>query len=358
MLIAEMTMEEIEARKLEIAPELSEASEERLMELKTEVEELNARAQELKDAEERAAQAKALNNHEIEPEKIIEESIEEERKMFDIASKEYRDAFMAMLMGRETEEQRAIFADNTNYGDGVALPVAIDSAIWDQVTTAHPILNDINVVKSGMVMKVTKSTPAAVTGKKDSAASAEQTFTNVDVVLAGKDYHTYVCLSFAEAKMSQGAMEQYLVKEIADAIGEAVAKDVFARILTDVGTAAATKSSSNTYFACVNAALGAATQAVNAVIYAPANLYYAMQAEVDANGQPILRDGVAFGRTVKIDNAATKITIVDPDMFLLNVVQDTMIDSAKDLKAAQIVVGGYMRAEGCLRKVKAAQYVG
>ncbi len=58
------------------------------------------------------------------------------------------------------------------------------------------------------------------------------------------------------------------------------------------------------------------------------------------------------------DNAATKITVVDPAMFVLNVVQDITVDSDKDLTQAHYIIGGYARAEGCLRKTAAAAYIG
>jgi hypothetical protein len=67
--------------------------------------------------------------------------------------------------------------------------------------------------------------------------------------------------------------------------------------------------------------------------------------------------GLALGVEVKLDNAATKVTVVDPNLFVLNVIQDTMIESERDAKNAQFVIGGYLRAEGCLRKTAAAAYI-
>lgn len=232
--------------------------------------------------------------------------------------------------------------------------MATDAAIWDQVLSQHPILSDVALVKSGIVMKVTQMTPnnlgtaSGVKGKKDSDAVVELAFTSNEKVLAGKDYSTYVTLSYAESKMSQGAMESFLVNEIANALGELLAKDVFASILTDAASNSATKT--GTYFEAIGEALGIATQATNPVIYAPSALYYGILKEVDQNGQPIVRDGVVLGATLKKDNAATKITVVDPAMFVLNVVADTTIKSQDDVKNAAYVIGGYCRAEGCLRK--------
>ena len=350
----EMNLEQLNARAAEIEAELESADEARLAELQAEAEAIAARKAELAEAEERNKEAEALNKGTVQPEKVIETNNMEEKNMFGIETKEYRDAFIANLVGRATEEQRAILADNTTYGDGISLPVALDTAIWDQVNTAHPILADVATINAGIPIKVSKVTPVAITKKKDSDASAEQTMTTVEVTLVGADYHTYVTLSYAEAKMSQGAVEQFLVKEIADAIGEALAKDVFARIIADATTAQKVTATAD-LFADVKAALALAVQAARPVIYAPAVSYYEILGAVK-QGSPF-NMGAALGCEVKLDNAATGVTVVDPSMFALNVIQDTMIESERDAKNSCFVIAGYMRAEGCLRKTKAASYI-
>ena len=64
-----------------------------------------------------------------------------------------------------------------------------------------------------------------------------------------------------------------------------------------------------------------------------------------------------FRISCQLSSIGTKVTVVDPNMFCLNVIQDTIVESERDAKNAQFVIGGYMRAEGCLRKVKAAAYI-
>lgn len=354
MEMKEMTIEQLDERKAAINAEL-DAPEADLDALDAEAraikEELdNRKAAEAKKAELRKQVAEGAGE-------VIQKFETEERKemeKFGIDSKEYRDAFMANLVGQATVEQRAILADNSAYGDGLSLPVGLDTQIWDQVTTAHPILGDVNVLRSGIAIKVTKMSPAAITKKMDSATSSEQTFTSAEVVLVGADYHTYVCLSYAEAKMSQGAMESFLVKEVADAIGEALAKDVFARILSDAGSAQAVTATSD-MFDDVKSAMALAVQARNPIIYAPAASYYEIVGAIKS-GSPF-NIGTTLGCQVKLDNAATKVTIVDPSLFVLNVIHDTMIESERDAKNAQFIIGGYMRAEGCLRKTAAAAYI-
>lgn len=353
----EKTVEELLERRTAIKAEI-DAPEADLDALESEARAINEELERRKAEEAKRQEARdAVSDGQGDVTEEVENNNEKEIKnMFGIETKEYRDAFMAALVGRETAEQRAILADNTNYGDGLSLPVGLDKDIWDQVTTAHPILADVDVMRTGMAIKVTKMTPAAITKKKDSDPSAEQAFTSAEVVLVGADYHTYVTLSYAEAKMSQGAMEKFLTREIADAIGEALAKDVFARILSDAGNAQkVTPADGSTLFENVKAALGLAVQAGRPVIYAPAAKYYEIVGAI-AQGSPF-NMGLALGCEVKLDNAATKVTIVDPSMFCLNMIQETIVESQRDAKNAQFVIGGYMRAEGCLRKTAAAAYI-
>jgi HK97 family phage major capsid protein len=351
-----MSVEELETRLAAIPDEIEQdgadldALENEVRGIKAELEERKAEA--AKKAEIRSAVASGAGT----VVKTFEPEEKEEKKMYGIDTKEYRDAFMANLVGRATVEQRAILADNTAYGDGLSLPVGLDREIWDQVTTAHPILSDVDIYRTGMAIKVTKMTPAAITKKMDSAASSEQTFTSAEVTLVGADYHTYVEISYAEAKMSQGAMERFLVREVADAIGEALAKDIFARILSDAGNAQkVTPATGSTMFDNVKAAMALAVQARNPVIYAPATAYYDIVGAI-ASGSPF-NIGATLGCAVKLDSAATKVTVLDPSMFVLNVIQDTMIESERNAKDAKFVIGGYMRAEGCLRKTAAAAYI-
>ena len=351
-----MTAEELLERRAAIATEV-DAPEADLTALEEEVRAINAELEERQQVEAQKVEVRnAVAEGAGEVVQAFEVEAREEKTMYGIDTKEYRDAFMANLVGRATEEQRAILADNSAYGDGLSLPIGLDKDIWDQVTTAHPILADVDIMRTGMAIKVTKMTPAAITKKMDSAASSEQTFTSAEVTLVGADYHTYVTISYAEAKMSQGAMERFLVREVADAIGEALAKDVFARVLSDAGNGQkVTPASGSTMFENVKAAMALAVQARTPVIYAPAAAYYEIVGAI-ASGSPF-NIGATLGCDVKLDNAATKVTILDPGLFCLNVIQDTMIESERDAKNAQFIIGGYMRAEGCLRKTAAAAYI-
>ena len=377
-------IEALQTERSEEVPEASETVEERTEdeEGKTEsaeiIVETEERAEEIKNSEvtedeeiedckaKEFAEYRALQSKVISGEigKVVEthrEEIEMEEKKYTVESPEYRDAFYAMIAGTATEEQRAIVVDSTAPGDGdaIAIPKTLDEKIWDNIHTAHPILADITTVNSGVAMEVTKHTAITVrtTKKLDSAATpAEEANTFVKVVLYGYDYEKFVTLTYAEAKMSQGALEDYLAQEIADEIGESMAKDVFAQILTDAGNGQkVTPASGSTLFDNIKAALALATGAGTAVIYAPSTNYYEIVGAI-AQGSPF-NIANTLGCTVKMDNAATKVTIVDPKKYVQNIVQDVMIESDRDIKAHKVIVSGYCRAQGTLRHNKAASWI-
>jgi len=371
MEINEMNLEDVTKRLAELTEEVrSMESVEDIEKATEEKQKLLERKAELVDLENRTATADALNNGEIIADKVKEQreelkTMNAEVKTYGTETKEYRDAFYAMLAGNATAEQRTILTtpisvdgDGTNDGAAIAIPKTLDDMIWDNIHTAHPILADITTIASGIVMEVTKHTAIAVrvTGKKDAATSAgaeENTF--VKVVLAGVDYEKYVELTYAEAKMSQGALEKYLATEIAAELGEALAKDVFARILTDATTSQKVTATSSV-FEDVKDALALATQASNPIIYAPSSKYYELVGALDANGNVIDIKRI-FGVEIKKDDAATAIVVLDSKMFVLNQISGVTIESDRDVKLHRVVVSGYMRAEGCLRKTKAASYI-
>ncbi|HAE16021.1 MAG TPA: phage major capsid protein [Erysipelotrichaceae bacterium] len=362
MEIKDMKMSDIKTRMAEINA-LLESEDADVDALTEEVNQLEVRSNEIKEqAEKRSELVEKVANGEIGTVTEIHEGEKEmEEKRFTPDTPEYRDAFYAMIAGTATKEQRAIVVDSTAPGDGdaIAIPKTLDEKIWDNIHTAHPILADITTVNSGVAMEVTKHTAIAVrtTKKLDSAATpAEEANTFVKVVLYGYDYEKFVTLTYAEAKMSQGALEDYLAQEIADEIGESMAKDVFAQILTDAGNGQkVTPANGSTLFENIKAALALATGAGTAVIYAPSTNYYEIVGAI-AQGSPF-NIAETLGCTVKMDNAATKVTIVDPKKYVQNVVQAVMIESDRDIKAHKVIVSGYCRAQGTLRHNKAASWI-
>ena len=144
--IKTMTIEEVEARALEIKTELTEASEERITELENEATQLEERKAELVKAATEARETREMVAEDI---VTVEEShkvIEEERKMTNkeiVASVEYRDAFANYIRTGDDKECRALLTENVS-GD---VPVA--SIVYDIVKNAWE--------KEGIVARIKKA---------------------------------------------------------------------------------------------------------------------------------------------------------------------------------------------------------
>ena len=278
-----------------------------------------------------------------------------------IASEEYRSAFYANLRGEATKEQRSTLL--TAGTDAIAIPKALDDKIWDNIYTGHPILGDIDIKRTGVILEVTKHTKvkAGKAGKvEEGTAATLEDNEFVKVTLVGQDYAKTVELSYAAAKMSQGALEDYLATEVANSMGEALATDIFAKIKTDLGAAAVTVAKGKSLtFADFCKAVGSVQRGTNLKVYASrAKKFEQIVGMVDTAGQPVFRDGCTLGYDVKEDAAAgDDIFIVDTSKFVLNVAQDIMIENDRDIKNHKIIISGYARAEGCMRDAGAGAYV-
>lgn len=358
-MIKDMTLQEVEAREAEIMSLEGTTSEDETQALFEEMKELQERKAELADIEKRAQQAEAVNHGA--GIKVDETEEREEKHMFNRESAEYRDAFYAMLQGTATEEQRSTLA--TVAVDGLQIPKTLDDKIWDNIHTEHPILADIDTKVTGVILEVNKHTAitdGAAAAQDEGDANDPEDNTWVKVTLVGQDYSKTAYLSYAAAKMSQGALEDYLAEEIAADLGEALATDVFAQVKSDIGAAAVTVAASTPLaYTDLMAGFAAVTRGSNLKIYCSrANKYSEIYGMVDQNDQPIVREGVALGADIVEDAAAgSEIYILDPKKFVLNVVQPVLIESERDIKTHTIAISGYLRAQGCMRDAGAGAYI-
>ena len=144
--IKDMTIEEVEVRASEIQTEVESADETRMSELKTELDALEERKNELKQM---AAEAKETREMVAEGKgdiEKIESVIKEEKRMTNkeiVATPEYRDAFANYIRTGEDKECRALLTENVS-GD---VPVA--SIVYDIVKNAWE--------KEGIVARIKKT---------------------------------------------------------------------------------------------------------------------------------------------------------------------------------------------------------
>lgn len=285
--------------------------------------------------------------------------------IMDQSSKEYRNAFLLHLAGRDgemTQLENAAFTHTTT-STGAVMPTQMVDAIWDLISEENPILGDVTVYRTGTILEVVKHTAIAAGDAKtvaEGAANDDEKNTFVKVTLSGKDFSKTVKVSYALDRMSMGAFEQYLINEIGSRIGSAMAADIVAQIETDMteGNKSDSKEVKKTSYVELATTFAKLKRAKNVTLYATrATIYNYLVALVDTTGRPIFQpnaqagaEGVLLGAKVKVEDAVAdnKLLIGDPTKVVYNMVQDIMIEKARDVDNHSIVHSGYARGSGAL----------
>lgn len=165
--------------------------------------------------------------------------------------------------------------------------------------------------------------------------------------------------------MSLPALETYIVNEISQQLGEALAEDVITSIKN--GIAAENKitaaSAAEVTYAEAAKAFGLLKRVSSVKVYVNhATLYNQLVSMTDTTGRPIYQPtaqagamGAFIGGIVRVEDclADGEILIGDPKKFVFNMVQDIMLESDKDIKKHVITHSGYARGEGALMDDKA-----
>lgn len=290
------------------------------------------------------------------------------KTIYTIESPEYRTGLLKKLLGQDmTSQERnavsyvATTGDATN-GAANVLPRQMLDSIWDLIEEQHAILGDITLYRTGTIMEIavrTAITQGDAATVNENAANDDEINNFIKVTLSGKDFSKHVELTYAMAKMSLDAFEGFLVSEIADRMGAALAADVVAQINTDYASStnainsAAVKKLAFTDVAAAMAVLENAKG--QCVVYAKrATIYNYLVGMVDTTGRPIFQvnaqegqEGALIGCPVKVEDAvaANVLLIGYPQQVAGNMIQDIMVESDKDIKKHVIVHSGYARFE-------------
>ena len=243
------------------------------------------------------------------------------------------------------------------------LPTTMVDQIWDLVSKNHVIVGDATVYRTNTILEVVKHT-AIVQGagavKSEGVANDDEKNTFVKVTLSGKDFVKSVELSYAEAKMSISALEAYLIQEISNSIGEAVANDMVSTVESGINNDNKfnAASSGTLTFADVTKAFGLLKRVVNPVVYCTRKtLYNYVVGMTNTAGQLIYQadanegaNGHLLGAQVKIEDSVAdgKLLIGDPKKIVNNVVQDILVETDKDIKTHKYIYSGYERSECAL----------
>lgn len=291
-------------------------------------------------------------------------------------SNEYRNGFLKNLLGQDltAAEQSAIdyvmTTTDSTYGSGNVLPTTLANEIWDLIEEQHSILGDIDMYRTGTVLEIAKRTAIAQGDAKvveEAAANDDEVNTFAKVTLSGKDFSKHVDISYAMAKMSLDAFEDFLRTEIADRIGNALAADVIAQILSDYdddNNAVTTASEGVVAFTDLTAAFAKLKNLKgNVVVYASnPTIYQYLVGMVDSTGRPVFQQSVqegargsVLGASIKQEDALSDgvILIGSPKQVVGNMIQDIMVESDRDIKHHVITYSGYARFESKLLAPKA-----
>ena len=299
--LTEMNAEELLARQQELAAEIpqeerdaltAEEIEERANQLEAVNRELEARKEAAKQAEEtrqKVAESKT------EPITRMEDN-KEEKKMFEIDSKEYRDLWLRKLQGNLTPEERA----NETYtsANSNAVPTMVADKFFEKMKKLAPMLSEITLLRvAGNIKFVAEGTRNDATAKhtENSAVSAAAD-TTVAVTLGGYEFIKVIQISRTAKLMSIDAFEGWIVEMTAGDIARAIDK----YIITDSSNGITAITFSTTSNQIVNtqgytyknicdliALLPAAYDAEAKFLVNKATLYKKIAQIEDSTGRPI-----------------------------------------------------------------------
>lgn len=362
-----MRLKEIEKRLKEIEAELR-TDDADISALEKEVEELVAeRKSILEDAEKREKMLKEIANQDFD---VVVRSFHgaepKEPKGYDSA--EYRSAYFKNMLGIEmTNEEREAFT-HTTANTAAVVPKETVDMIFSNMEEQHPIIADVNPLRTGTVINITKHTAIAAGDAKvvaEGVANNDEQNTFVSVTLSGKDIAKSIEYSYRLQAMAIAAFESYLVKEISERISAAWAKQMVAQIKTDLAVAnkiAVTKTLKMEDVLKGLAALKGATGQV--VVYANSVGIYShiatmKDADTKVNFIPDYSQAIAgtvLGKPIKQEDALAdgEILILDPSQYIENVVQDVLIEQDKDIKRHVHILSGILIAEGSMTNDKGA----
>ncbi len=287
-------------------------------------------------------------------------------------SDDYYNAFYNYLRGEDmTPGQLSAFEETNGFSaaikttstESAAVPVQTLDKIWDLCAEQHSILGDIDIRRTGVVIRIVKR-KAITSGKAkkvaEGTANTNLADTKVTVDLTGNDFSATVELSYAAAKMSIPALEDFLVKDLADQLSEAMSEDVISSIETDLPESnKMTSASTSTYTYGELCTLFSKLKRCNGFVAYVNNevLYTQLVSMTDTTGRPLFQpnmqadaQGSLLGAKIKIESSVkgNKILVGDPKRVIANVIQDVMIETDRDIKTHTVIHSGYARMEAAL----------
>ena len=334
--IKNMTMEQIEERKLAIKNEIDSADQERLNELNAELDAIEARAKEIEMDEKRAMMKELLAG----AGKVVEKHDENQETVVVRASKAYVDAYAEYVKTGDDRECRSLLTETVS--GTVPVPVLLDEIVrtaWDN----EEILSRVRktYIRGNLKVAFEKSATGAAIHTEGTTAPTEEELELGIVTMIPRNIKKWITISDEAATMGGEAFLRYVYNELTYQI----VKYLSSLIVTDIASLSTSASSSAVSAAKITQAPG-----LNTVATAFANL------SDEARNPVIIMNKLTYAN-FKAAQAAGNFN-VDPFMGLTVLFNNTLpaYDSASasavyaivgDLSGAQI---NYPEGEGVIIK--------
>ena len=366
-----MTVEELEARRVQIGEEVEKDGAD-LDALEAEIKGIKAELEARKDAAAKKAEirdAVATGAGEVIAEAPQTPIPTEERKMFKVDSIEYRDAWTKKIIGRElNEEERAALG-----AAGAVIPTMTVNAVWDKLTGPADLIGKVDVSQFPTYVRFPKATTKnAATGQAVGAPITESSDVIGYVDLIPNEYVKLLTVGADIDHMAVSAVHDWIVNNLVDSIRAEINKDIVVGtgtnelkgILTSVSAdataipATVTKNS----LLKIMGALGSNYQGGAVWVMTPTMFYENVMTITQLNDY-IINDGFSFklfGHDVILMSellVSTKETILygDPKAYKLNVFKALEVKPFETATTTNIQFRGATMADGEL--IDAAAFV-
>ncbi|MBQ1297867.1 MAG: phage major capsid protein [Clostridiales bacterium] len=217
------TVEELEARKAAIGAEIDNEGAD-LDALSEEIRSINEELEKRKaEATKRAEIRQAVAAGEGEVVQTFKPEAREEKKMFGVDTKEYRDAWTKSIVKREmSEEERSALASA-----GAVIPTMTVNAVWDKLVKPAELLGKVDVSQFASYVRFPKATTVnAATGQAVGGEISESSDVVGYVDLIPNEYVKLLTVGADIDHMAIDAIHDWIVDNLTKSIRYAINKDI------------------------------------------------------------------------------------------------------------------------------------
>ena len=354
------TVEELEARKAAIGAEIDNDGAD-LDALTEEVRAINEELEKRKaEATKRAEIRQAVAAGEGEVVKTFTPEVREEKKMFGVDTKEYRDAWTKSIVKREmSEEERSALSSA-----GAVIPTMTVNAVWDKLVKPAELLGKVDVSQFASYVRFPKATTVNAASSQAVGGEISESSDTVGYVdLIPNEYVKLLTVGADIDHMAIDAIHDWIVDNLTKSIRYAINKDILVgsgsnalKGITQSVNAAATALPGTITKASIlkiMGALGGAYQQGAVWVMTP-EMFYENILTLTALNDYIINDGFTFrlfGHDVVLMSEAlvsSKETIFygDPSAYKVNIFKALEVKPFETATTTNIQFRGACLADG------------